>query len=193
MVHDMHRAMLQSLLGAGEVSEDEMLALTRQLVDIYRADLATSRYRRYTSAAVNGAMVDDCVNEINHQLEFLALKVAKAHCASDGAFHYALVNLVHDDHANKGHTFMPAQIALFAKVRDEIEQNEEGAAATGVASIDVMGAENLRLDLGQGLKMDDALYQTTIEKLIAQRWLEVGGDDESEIRLGPRSVLQAQY
>lgn len=193
MLLDLHRALLQRLMAAGALSDKAMLALLRELVDFYQPELAkSSRHRGYMRATVNAATVDECVAAINKELEFFAMKIAKAHYAAEGCFHYALVNLQKDDLAQKAHSFTPAQLALFTKIRAEIEEDDGDEAGTG--AIQAIVADNLRQKLGSGLPaMDMAVCTATIEKLVADKWLKEANDGDDVLLMGPRSVIQAQY
>lgn len=192
MLHDLHRSLLQRLMHAGALSEKAALALLRDLVEFYQPQLAkVGRYKSYTRSSVSAATVEECVSAINKELEFFAMKVAKAHHAAERTFYYALVNLQHDDLALKAHTFSPAQVDFFAKMRAAIEA-EEGDDA-GLGSITTTDATNVRLQLAKELSLDANAATATLEKLLDAKWLQVGNDGDDVLILGPRAVIQAQF
>jgi hypothetical protein len=183
-MHDIHRAFLQNLLSASALSEKDALALLTALVKAYNREVRDSPYRHYAAAAVTKATVDDCISVLNKELDFFALKITKAHCAADNAFHYGIVNLSNDEHAKKATSLTPQQVAYFSRVKAAIEEaGEQGG------SIERMQAENLN----QGLQLDHGSTSRALNHLITQKWLLKKSDDDDELLLGPRSVLQMQY
>lgn len=187
-MHDLHRAFLQHLLDVGSVSETQGVGLLDELIRAHREGLEASAHRGYVAAQVDRRVLDKLTSEVNSELEFFRLKVSRAHCAADGKFHYGLVNLEDDEHACKGHSFTPAQIAFFAKIREEIAAGEGSGQE---ATIDWMDALNFRTKLESTYTLDAGDAEHTLKKLMSENWLTAVGEDE--IGLGPRSVLQMQY
>jgi hypothetical protein len=189
-MHDLHRLMLQHLMAAGAIGEDDLLDLTQSLVRGYARDLGNSPYRKYNDGRLSKASVDECVSVLNKELEFFALKVAKAHFAVDKKFYYGVVNLVNDEAAQKASSFSPPQVALFSKVKGAIQEAQRGDQP---GSVDCMAAENLGRTLGVGVALDAGQSEEAIRKLVESKWLSHVQDGDDVYQLGPRSILNAQY
>jgi hypothetical protein len=77
-------------------------------------------------------------------------------------------------------------VAYFSRVKAAIEEAGDGEQG---GSIERMQAENLN----QGLQLDHGSTSRALNHLITQKWLLKKSDDDDELLLGPRSVLQMQY
>lgn len=180
---DVHRALVQRLMTAGALTEDQLLSAYGDLMRGYGEQL---------SGALNRAALDKAISVVNTQLDFFSLKVARAHCAADGKFYYGLVNLRHDELAQKGTPLTEAQVLFFQRVKEELvdrQKRQEGE------SIPWMEAENMRLELANKQKLSSDEANQTLETLVEQMWLHKGVADgeEDDLLLGPRSILQLQY
>ncbi|KAJ1624518.1 Non-structural maintenance of chromosomes element 1 [Pavlovales sp. CCMP2436] len=191
-MHDLHRQLLQHLMAAGAIGEDELLQLMKSLVQGYAHDLGNdSRYSKYIRPGTSKASVDECVTVLNKELEFFSLKVVKAHSVAEKKFYYGVVNLVNDEAAQKATSFSASQVVLFSKVKGLIQEAQVGDHP---GSIDCMAAENARQTIGTGVPAIDAsAAEEAIRKLVEQKWLSLVQDGDDVYQLGPRSILNAQY
>ena len=178
-----HQNLMQVLLGAGAISEEDLLAKLQECVDTHREDAAKGKLRMGDDEERNRATLDSVVTTLNDKIEDpLAMKVAKAKNKLDKKVYYGIVNLRSDDFVKHASNLDKGEQELFYKILEEVDNSDD-------KWIDPMEAQNKRLECQSKVSSDDA--SACLQQLEQDQWLYKS--DDGNYTLGIRVVLQRMY
>ena len=180
-----HQNLMQVLLGAGAIAEEDLLVKLQECVDTHRQDATKAKLRMTDDDERNRATLDSVVSTINDKIEdSLAMKVAKAKNKLDKKVYYGIVNLRSDDFVKHATNLDKGEQELFYKVLEEIDNIDDKDKW-----IDPMEAQNKRLECQSKVSSDDA--SACLQQLEHDQWLHKS--DDGNYTLGIRVVLQRMY
>lgn len=178
-----HQNLMQVLLGAGAISEEDLLVKLQECVDTHREDATKAKLRMGDDEERNRATLDSVVTTLNDKIEdALAMKVAKAKNKLDKKVYYGIVNLRSDDFVKHATNLDKGEQELFYKILEEVDNSDD-------KWIDPMEAQNKRLECQSKVSSDDA--SACLQQLEHDQWLYKS--DDGWYTLGIRVVLQRMY
>jgi len=179
---DVHRNVMQLLLGAGAVTEEDLLSKLGECIETHRDDAKRAKLKLVGDHDKEKAVLDGVVSVLNSQLDALAMKVAKVRSKHDKHVYYGLVNLRSDDFIKQGTNLDKGEQELFYKILEAIDACHD-------KDIEEMVAHNKRLDCQPRVSSEDAT--ACLQQLEHGQWLHKS--DDGVFSLGVRILLQRMY
>lgn len=178
---DVHRNLLQLLLGSGALRENDLLELCRQCVDAHKDDARRMGVRMTSDDERDRRTLDRLMTlDINAAVDPFGMKVAKRRHA-DGNVYFGLVNLRDDAAAKLATPLSKPQQEFAHKLIAAISANEN-------KSINEIDAQNVRTEVAEKLSASDTA--ACLQRLESGGWLDKSDD---VFKLGVRTELQHMY
>ncbi|KAH7474914.1 hypothetical protein PRIC1_012951 [Phytophthora ramorum] len=163
MMNDSDRMLLQRIMAAGAMEDQELRRLARKL----------------TGEDMTASNVDQMVNKVAENIRPFALDVRRG-MFDDGKMYLAVVNTSNDSLTAFGSNFKPWEIVFLRTAMEEIVETEEGA-------LEEADLYNLRKS---PTKIDEV--QELLRKLTAEKWFAPSAVQlpTHSYTLGPRAYLE---
>ncbi|EGZ24198.1 hypothetical protein PHYSODRAFT_487732 [Phytophthora sojae] len=161
-MNDSDRMLLQRIMAAGAMEDQEVRRLARKL----------------TGEDLTASDVDDMVKKVAENIRPFALDMRRG-MYDDGKMYLAVVNTSNDSLTAFGSNFKSWEIVFLRKVMEEIVDTEEGALE-----------EAYLFNLRENTKIDEV--EELLRKLTAEKWLAPSAVPmpTRSFTLGPRAYLE---
>ncbi|KAG1699424.1 hypothetical protein DVH05_012839 [Phytophthora capsici] len=163
LMNDSDRMLLQRIMAAGAMDDQDVRKLARQL----------------TGEDLTSTDVDQMVNKVAENVRPFALDVRKG-MYDDGKMYLSVVNTSNDSLTAFGSNFKPWEIVFLRKAIEEIVETEEGA-------LEEANLYNLRKSPTTLNEVEELLRKLVVEKWFAPSAVRL---QTRSFTLGPRAFLE---